>query len=816
MEHTKKWYVRACALAVVFFIGSATLAEAQGVRTDPSSRVSERLEAMGQRLEQSRIRVETRLEEAQARMCNRMSARLMTPAFCIVPEEEADKEEEKEEKTEKEEKEKDESEEEQKESEEESEEERQEEDEEETEEGSEEEPREDESEEESEEQHEEETEEESGEEQQEEEAQDEEETHEDADEEQEEQIEGHGRVVFSEVYYFVASDRGIDPNNEWVELYNDSDADVDISGWRLVDNNATRTLPVDSSVPARGFAVIVATSATLAFWDIPEEANVIDLGARIGNGLGNGGDELYLIDPEDEQIDALSWGSFTTVFDPAIPAIPAARRGASIARCPIHVDTGTASDWVEKEMPTPGSASEACRSSESPDDPAGDESEEQDEQTEEGSEEEAEEQDEQHEGDAENGAEEEQYEEQDEHEDEQSGMPASDRVLITEVYYFVEADRGSDPNNEWVELYNGTDESVDLSGWQLRDNGPARIFAEGTTLDSGQFALVVATSATLAFWDVPDDVLVIDLGARIGNGLGNTGDELYLESPDETIVDALSWGSFTTVFDPAIPAIPAPRRGASIARCPLTLDTDTASDWVEKEIPTPGSASEACLGADAPDGVEEEDDQDGTEEENGGAEESSEEDESRHEEDPNGSADEHEESTDPSEGTRGVVFSEIYYFVANDRGTDPNNEWVELYNAGDETVDLSDWLLRDNNTARTLPEGSELASGQYMVIIATTTTLEYWSILENAVIVNLNARIGNGLGNTGDQLYLLTPEEEVVDALSWGDDTNVFDPAIPAISAANRGASLARIDPAAPNTMSPADWEERAEPTPGQ
>ncbi len=61
-------------------------------------------------------------------------------------------------------------------------------------------------------------------------------------------------IVINEIMYNSASF-----DNEWVELYNDSDAAVSLDGWYMVDDDATHTaleLPTDASIPANGYYTI--------------------------------------------------------------------------------------------------------------------------------------------------------------------------------------------------------------------------------------------------------------------------------------------------------------------------------------------------------------------------------------------------------------------------------------------------------------------------------------------------------------------------------------------------------------------------------
>jgi PKD repeat protein len=156
------------------------------------------------------------------------------------------------------------------------------------------------------------------------------------------------KVLIYEVYYDVAT--GTDPDNEWIILHNLENEPVDISGWEIVDNYATDTIPQSSIIPANGFAIITASSTTFDFWKIPKGMTKIVLeDKRIGNGLANFGDRVILKDKEGNVVDAMSYGNDKTIFDNP----PKAREGYSLLRDPPDKDTDTGEDFKESE-PTIG------------------------------------------------------------------------------------------------------------------------------------------------------------------------------------------------------------------------------------------------------------------------------------------------------------------------------------------------------------------------------------------------------------------------------------------------------------------------------
>ena len=158
--------------------------------------------------------------------------------------------------------------------------------------------------------------------------------------------------VINEVYYDVEPGRGNDANNEWVEIYNPTGSDVDISGWKICDNNLCDIIPVSPAIPAKGFAVITNDDSTWGLWpEIPAGAIKIALNSGIGNGLSNNGDKVILKNAADAEIDAMSYGDDTDIFNPSAPD---AIQGNSLARLIKGYDVNTAVDWVISHTPNPG------------------------------------------------------------------------------------------------------------------------------------------------------------------------------------------------------------------------------------------------------------------------------------------------------------------------------------------------------------------------------------------------------------------------------------------------------------------------------
>jgi len=156
-----------------------------------------------------------------------------------------------------------------------------------------------------------------------------------------------------------------------------------------------------------------------------------------------------------------------------------------------------------------------------------------------------------------------------------------------------------------------------------------------------------------------------------------------------------------------------------------------------------------------------------------------------------------------------VKINEVLY-DPEPSGDDGAHEWVELHNAGPEAVDLKGWTLTDNASTDVLTP-VVLPSGGFAVIAASERFGESWPDFKGPLLTVEDGRLGNGLSNRGDRLILRDAEGRVVDAMSYGDDDSILDPAARDVGA---GHSLERA-PAGRDSDTAGDFIDNDEPTPG-
>lgn len=107
-------------------------------------------------------------------------------------------------------------------------------------------------------------------------------------------------MVIHEINY--NSDAGFDPG-DWVELYNNGSAPVDLSGWTFEDSANSWTIPAGTVVPVGGFLVLAQDTAQFA------AAYGGGLGALgdLGFGLSGGGELLRLRDDQGVVVDEVDY-----------------------------------------------------------------------------------------------------------------------------------------------------------------------------------------------------------------------------------------------------------------------------------------------------------------------------------------------------------------------------------------------------------------------------------------------------------------------------------------------------------------------------
>ncbi len=286
-------------------------------------------------------------------------------------------------------------------------------------------------------------------------------------------------------------------------------------------------------------------------------------------------------------------------------------------------------------------------------------------------------------------------------------LPSDIKVVFSELFYDTP---GSDPVEEWIELYNNSPVTVDLSGWTITDNngsGSSYTIPSGSTVEVGTYFTIAKDSTGF------NNLYGYDADAY-GTlpSMNNDGDALVLKNKSGTEMDAVgyeggstgglptSWGSSTE---------PSASTGSTIERSDPTDDDDLYSDWA--------TAS-------------------------------------------NNGYPQTQLMNDPDYML--VVFSEVFYDTP---GTDSDEEWIELYNNSPMEVDISGWTITDNNgsgSTYTIPSNKSIAAYSYYTIAADSTGFDNLYDRDADLYGSIPS-----LNNSGDTLILKDGDGTVKDTVAW-------------------------------------------------
>ncbi|MDX1437504.1 MAG: lamin tail domain-containing protein, partial [Anaerolineales bacterium] len=295
--------------------------------------------------------------------------------------------------------------------------------------------------------------------------------------------------------------------------------------------------------------------------------------------------------------------------------------------------------------------------------------------------------------------------------------PPGGVIRISEVHY---DPLGAEPGEEWIELFNPGPAAVDLSEFKIGDEETAGggegmyKFPAGTQIGLGEVLIIANQAASFQslYGFAPDfelresDPFVPTL-IKYSNWAGgtvtllNTSDEVLVLDEQDSLVDAVSWGNSVFAFSPPAPDVAA---GHSLERIPAYRDTDTADDWLDQPTPTPG-AVDLSTPTPLPTANPSETPSPTPTEQTGTPPPT---------DDPSPSP-----TLSVTPGEIVLLISEVLY---DPTGDEPQGEWIELFNAGTVSLDLSLYKIGDEEEAGggegmyAFPEGSLLASGDTAVI----------------------------------------------------------------------------------------------------
>lgn len=233
-------------------------------------------------------------------------------------------------------------------------------------------------------------------------------------------------------------------------------------------------------------------------------------------------------------------------------------------------------------------------------------------------------------------------------------------LKLNEVY-----SRGVETDPDWVEVYNAGTESVDMSGWKIYDAGgqsgskPKKEFPAGSVVAPGEWIIIVVDDADAS-----------------GFGLSSNGEKIWLENSSSALVDSVEF--------------PALDENTSFGRYP-----DGTDNWQVLNVVTKGAAND--------------------------------------------------NSTPPPAIL--IKMNEIF-----SKGIDTDPDWIEIYNASAVAVDLSGYKIYDSGgqsgskPKKEFPAGTTIEAGGFFVIVVDDADAS-----------------GFGLSSNGEEVWLEDASGAVTD-----------------------------------------------------
>jgi len=387
--------------------------------------------------------------------------------------------------------------------------------------------------------------------------------------------------------------KGMEPDGEWIEIYNPEMHSLPLTGIKIGDETSPQgkegmlRFPDGYYIGANEVLVIAHKASTFRstygfFPDfelvdsdllIPDLLTYPEWGGNLIQ-FSNGGDEVLLLDPWDRVVDLLGYGS--SDYPAFQPAVTAPKEGHTLERYPPEQDRDKADDWRERLGGSPGkldrspstpivtqisspepsqTPSPSLTSTSTPFIP--------------------------------------------------SATPASIRLLLSEI---MANPIGEEPEGEWIEIFNPEEEPMPLTGVKVGDAAHPGdpegmlVFPPGEVIEPGGLILIAHQAAEFeaSYGFKPDYEVsasdpsvkkLIPYNAWSGGQIrfNNSGDEMVLLNGWDEIIDSLAYGnSDLESFQPPVPAAP---EGSSLARYPMSIDTDSERDWEVSERPSPGKVN---------------------------------------------------------------------------------------------------------------------------------------------------------------------------------------------------------------------------------
>ncbi|MFW5851027.1 MAG: lamin tail domain-containing protein [Bacteroidota bacterium] len=278
-------------------------------------------------------------------------------------------------------------------------------------------------------------------------------------------------------------------------------------------------------------------------------------------------------------------------------------------------------------------------------------------------------------------------------------LPDSEpEVFITEVMYHPADEMTS---GQWIEFYNATSESVDISNWKLCGNMPYKSFTipESTTIPAESYIVLCTNESAFALNYSASNVV-----GNIPFDFSNKTDVISLYNKGGYLIDKFAYAD----------ANPWPKKadgyGYSLSFDESTGDNSNSANWHGADyLGTPGAENSSII---------------------------------------------------PDPNRKNIVINEINYKSSD---AYDSGDWVELFNSGTQPVDMSGWVISDNNdnNIAIIPEGSIINAGEY--IVCANSPLDFAAQFPDVSYIYTPL----SWGSLFDMVRIYDEYEHIVDSVSY-------------------------------------------------
>jgi len=272
----------------------------------------------------------------------------------------------------------------------------------------------------------------------------------------------------------------------------------------------------------------------------------------------------------------------------------------------------------------------------------------------------------------------------------------NDHIVISQIYGGG-GNSGATYKNDFIELYNPTEEAIDLESWSVQYASASGSFTganstslSGTIAAKSYYLISEASgSGTAEALPTPDDFGTTNLSTTAGKVALVNNTEAVSNKSDENVIDFVGYGNANEYEGTAPAPAPSSNNKQGITRYESCLDSNHNEADFKQISPLPKNSSFIEENENDPQDDDDSDIQD----------------------EPTNDEDLPDESESCATTSENIKLNEIFPYPES------GDEFVEVANTGDDCVDVSGWKIMDGaDHKKAFPENSIIEPGEYLYL----------------------------------------------------------------------------------------------------